>query len=246
MRRPVVPLVLLLVPLATAAFGCNDEGSSEVTQRNDPGPFRSLEIEVDVTPKTAGSEDEPRPITLDLALRLGAPRAAEPPLLQTADVLMPEGSRYSGGDFPSCDQRTLERGGPERCPSGSLMGGGVLNARADTAPARGRITVVNGGAERLYFHTVLTNPLRTEAPMVGTITPAEAPWAFRLRLQVPEELQIVAGVPIAVRELRVKAGRDGWLSTTSCPDDSSWDFEGAAHFAGGGRAVRTATVDCEG
>jgi hypothetical protein len=246
MRRAVVSLVLL-APLALVAVGCNDEGaSSEVTQRNDPGPFRSLSLEVDLDPNDAGSEDKPRRVTLDLALRLGAPRAAEPPLLRTADVLMPEGIRYAGGRFPSCERRALERSGPEGCPRGSIMGEGALVARADTAPARGRITVVNGGADQLYFHTVLTNPLRTEAPMVGTITPAEAPWAYRLRLQVPEELQIVAGIPIAVRELRVTAGRDGWLSTTSCPDDSTWDFEGTAHFAGGGRAVRTATVDCEG
>jgi hypothetical protein len=243
MMRRVVPLVVLL---ALVAAGCDDEGSSEVTPRNDPGPFRSLSLEVDLTPNEAGSEAQPRPVTLDLALRLGAPRAAEPPLLRTADVLMPEGTRYAGGQFPSCEQRTLERAGPEGCPRGSLMGEGALKARADTAPARGRITVVNGGAERLYFHTVLTNPLRTEAPMIGTIIPEDSPWAYRLRLQVPEELQIVAGIPIAVRELRVTAGRDGWLATTSCPEDSTWDFEGAAHFAGGGRAVRTATVDCEG
>lgn len=237
---------MLLFAFAALA-GCDSDspGGSEVAQRNDPGPFRSLEVDVELEPAKAGTEERPQGVELDLRLALGAPRDIEPPLLQEAEVRFPVGTRYGGGDLPACEEATLERRGPEACPPDSVTGTGTLEARADTAPAPGRITVVNGGAERLYFWTEIDRPVRVAAPIVGTVSEESEPWAYRLRLKVPRDLQLVAGVPIALRELRVKAGSGRWLSTTSCPDDGSWDFEGGASFADGGSAVRTTTVECE-
>lgn len=240
------PGAVLLVALAALA-GCDGDspGQSEVPQRNDPGPFRSLEVDVEVEPAKPGTSDRPQGVRLELRLALGAPRAVEPPLLKEAEIRFPVGSRYGGGELPACAEATLDRGGPEACPPDSVTGTGTLKARADTAAAPGRITVVNGGAERLFFWTEIDRPVRVAAPIVGTVSEESDPWAYRLRLTVPRELQLVAGVPIALQEIRVSAGSGRWLSTTSCPDDGSWDFEGGASFEDGGSAVRTTTVGCE-
>jgi hypothetical protein len=237
---------VLTTAAALGACGGDGSESSDGPQRNDPGPFRSLDVDVKVEPAKAGTPQKPQGITLELRLALGAPRDVEPPLLKEAEIRFPAGSRYGGGELPSCARATLERGGPEACPPGSVTGKGTLRARADTAPAPGRVAVVNGGAERLYFWTEIDQPVRVAEPIVGTVSQESEPWAYRLRLKVPRELQLVAGVPIALQEISVSAGSGGWLSTTSCPDDGSWDFEGGAGFEGGGSAVRTTTVDCDG
>jgi hypothetical protein len=236
-----------VVAVVLALLGCDGDSpeASDVPQRNDPGPFRSLEVDVEVEPDEAGTEERPQGVTVDLRLALGAPRAVEPPLLKEAEIRFPVGTRYGGGEFPTCAEATLERRGPEACPPDSVMGRGTLKARADTAAVSGRVTVVNGGAERLYFWTEISSGVRVAAPIVGTVSQDSKPWAYRLGLKVPRELQIVAGVPIALQEVKVSAGRGRWLSTTSCPDDGTWDFEGSAGFAGGGSAVRTTTVGCE-
>jgi hypothetical protein len=242
-RAALAAVVAVVLALAGCAGDSSEE--SDVPQRNDPGPFRSLEVDVEVEPEEAGTSEEPQGITLDLRLAFGAPRAAEPPLLKEADVRFPVGSRYGGGELPTCDEATLESHGPEACPPGSVTGKGTLKARADTAVVPGRVTVVNGGAERLYFWTEINSGVRVTAPIVGTVSEDSKPWAYRLHVKVPRELQVVLGVPIALQEIKVSAGRGRWLATTSCPDDGTWDFEGSASFAGGGSAVRTTTVECE-
>lgn len=50
------------------------------------------------------------------------------------------------------------------------MGKGSGTAMADDVPTYPRITIVNGGAKRVYFYTVLTNPARVQTPVVGKIT----------------------------------------------------------------------------
>jgi hypothetical protein len=82
---------------------------------------------------------------------------------------------------------------------GSIFGRGVAKAWADTEITRPRITVVNGGATRVFFYTVLTNPARVRALVVGKIKQLRTgPWKYRLDYRVPKTLQVVAGVPITV------------------------------------------------
>jgi hypothetical protein len=228
----------------TAGCGGHSSAARSETPRNDPGPFRSIAVHVTLTPSRAGSLSRPQAARLRLRVTLGAPRKAEPPALDQLIIRLPQGTRYNGAGFPSCPQRTLTGGGPDACPRGSLMGTGMINARADTAPAPGQVTVVNGGAQRLYLYATIDHPVRVRAPIVGTITRQAAPWAYRLRLVVPRQLQVVAGIPIALRELEVDAGRGSWLTTTSCPPSGRWAFAAQAGFAGAGDAAQTATAPC--
>ena len=57
-------------------------------------------------------------------------------------------------------------------------------------------------------------------PVPATITKTSGKWAYKLHLSVPTSLQVVAGVPIALRDIKITAGGKSyakdWLATTSC------------------------------
>ena len=83
--------------------------------------------------------------------------------------------------------------------------------------------MVNGGATKVYFYTVLNNPARVQEPVIGHITRKSGKWAYELNVTVPQNLRIVAGVPIELTYLNVSAGKGHWLDTTGC-DHGKWPF----------------------
>ena len=97
------------------------------------------------------------------------------------------------------------------------MGSGVATAFADTVVTRPRITVVNGGPDRVYFYTVLNNPARVQVPVIGQVTRLPGRWAYHLSATIPPRLLVVAGVPIRFTALQVTAGRGTWLAVTAPP-----------------------------
>jgi hypothetical protein len=87
--------------------------------------------------------------------------------------------------------------------------------------------VVNGGATRVYFYTVLTNPARVRAPVVGKIKELKSgPWKYRLDYHVPETLQVVAGVPITVTELDITAGKGDYPRHHVLPEEPPLALQG--------------------
>jgi hypothetical protein len=235
--RPL-PLLAIAVLLAGCGSSSPGEPAAPPAPAATPSAVSVLGVQAAVTPARAGTPERPQGVTLDLALELGSPGDVEPPLATRADVVLPEGTRFDGGAVPACRRATLARKGPRGCPGGSVVGEGTAVADADTSRSEGTIAVVNGGADAVFLFTTLTNPVRVQAVVPGTIRDG------RLRLTFPEELQVVAGVPLALRELRIRAGRDGWLATTACPA-GGWRIDAAVEFDDGTRAERAETVPCE-
>jgi hypothetical protein len=91
--------------------------------------------------------------------------------------------------------------------------------------------MINGGARNICFYTVLTNPARVETCVPGKVTKLNGnpKWGYRLQIRVPEVLQVVAGVPIALRSIKFTAGgkrhAKDWIATTSCPRNRKWGFQ---------------------
>ena len=105
--------------------------------------------------------------------------------------------------------------------------------------------MVNGGAKRVFFYTVLTNPARVRAPVVGKIKQLRTgPWKYRLDYQVPETLQVVAGVPITVTELDLTAGKGDYIVTTSCPKSRRWPYKAWVDLNDGRRIPITGSTPC--
>jgi hypothetical protein len=235
MRKLVVLLIgLLAVALAVAAVVIAQSAPTVVG------------VHATVSPSRAGTKKKPQAVKLVVKTTWNTPGDAEKPIVQTARVLFPKGALYNGGKYPSCSQNLLSRSGPTACPKGSIMGSGGGSAYADTVITHPRITVVNGGAKMVYLYTVLDNPARVQAPVPGVIKKLNGPkWAYELDLTVPKVLQIVAGVPIALRDITVTAGSTtkDWLASTGCTG-GKWPYSVTTSYSTGGSSGAESSVPC--
>ena len=200
-------------------------------------------VDAQISPNKAGTSKHPQGEQLNVNIKWQSLGAADQPIVQKFDILFPKGSLYNGGKYPSCSYQRLNAAGPAACPKASIMGKGTGNAYADTVITHPKITVVNGGKSRVYFYTVLNNPARVQAPVVGQISRIGGKYAYKLHVTVPQVLQVVAGVPIELTSLTVKAGKQSWLATTACPG-GHWPFSVTTSYDSGGSASFTDSIKC--
>jgi hypothetical protein len=204
-----------------------------------------IDVDAEVIPNKAGTPEDPQPVTIKVHAELVSELGYERPIMTGGRVLFPRAGNWNGAKHPKCDLNTLSRQGLGACPKGSIFGKGVAKAWADTEITRPRITVVNGGATRVYFYTVLTNPARVRAPVVGRIKELRrGPWKYQLDYRVPEVLQVVAGVPITVTQLDITAGKGDYLVTTSCPKSRRWPYKAWVYLDDGRRPLVTGSTPC--
>jgi hypothetical protein len=233
MRRTAIVVASLAV-LGGGAALAPAQGTSPIT----------MTVDATVSPNKAGTKKRPQGVKLAFTAKFSIPEAYDPPLVDKVTVLFPKGGLYNGAKFPKCSESTLSRKGVSGCPKGSIMGRGRGTAMADTVPTYPKITIVNGGARRVYFYTVMTNPARVQAPVVGKITKLGGRWSYRLEADIPRSLQIVAGVPIVLHELTMSGGRKDWLATTSCPPSKKWPYHAEGLFTNGETIVYDDSVPC--
>ncbi len=166
---------------------------------------------------SAGSPRHPQGVRLAVTFGWGGLTPATQPTVTNLDLWFPRGSQYNGARYPICSIHVLDSAGPSGCPKGSVMGSGTGVAYADTVITKPTFTLVNGGANVVYFYTVLNNPARVQEPVIGHITRVSGNFAYHLSVTIPENLQVVAGVPIELTSLNVTAGRGTWLALTAPP-----------------------------
>jgi hypothetical protein len=242
LRRVTIPIALLVCSAAVAAPVLAQSSGTNTSNT-------VLTTKVSVSPSKAGTKKKPKGVKLTFSVHWETAADLDKPVVQTADVLFPKGSLYNGAKYAKCAQSVMERGSVKQCPPKSIMGTGSGTAYADTVLTTPKITVVNGGGSKVFLFTVLTNPARVAKPVPGTITKMSGKWAYKLHLVVPPSLQVVAGVPIALRDIKIAAGAKSyakdWLATTSCPSGGKWPFELTTGFApdDAGAPVGSATYD---
>lgn len=207
-------------------------------------PPITITVHPTVTPDRAGTPAHPQGIHLEVRMTFGIPVGYNPPLVSRIQVWFPRGGLYEGGRYPTCARRVLDAVGPTACPAGSIMGHGGGLAMADRTPTHPRITIVNGGARRVWFYTVLENPARVQEPLPGTVTALHGRWAYELSVPIPRNLQVVAGIPVVLHSLQLSAGRGSWLATTGCPGDRRWPWRGLGSFTDGQRIAAHGAVVC--
>jgi hypothetical protein len=240
MRKFLIPAVGVLALAAVEVAPTIAQDSSTPT---------SLKVDATVSPSKAGTKKKPKGVKLTFKATWATTGDVEHPIIQTGDVLFPKGSLYNGAKYTKCAEATLQRGGPGACPSKSIMGTGTGDALADLTHTTPKITVINGGATRVYFWTVLTNPARVQTAVVGKISKPGGKWAYKLHFEVPKSLQIVAGIPITLNNLKVTVGGKSyakdWLATTSCPANKKWPFQVETTLSTGGSSTYQDTVACK-
>jgi hypothetical protein len=184
----------------------------------------SFTVTPTITPKTAGTRAHPQGVHLKTVIHWQLLGSANQPIVTGFHLLFPKGSLYNGAKYKTCSLGRLNSAGPAGCSRAAIMGSGTGDAYADQTVTHPQITVVNGGASTVYFYTVLNNPARVQQPVIGHISRASGKWAYSLTVKVPQDLQVVADVPIELTYLSVNAGKGSWLATTACPG-GHWPFQ---------------------
>jgi hypothetical protein len=202
--------------------------------------------EATVTPNKAGTKGKPQPVRIAGKVHWETPPGVERPVITGAKVLFPNGALYNGHKYPKCSLATLaRRPTPSACPKGSIMGKGSAAAFADTVLTRPKITVINGGAREVCLLTLLQYPARVQTCVAGRIRKLSGKWAYELTLTVPRILQVVAGVPLQLRDFEFSAGspKKDWLATTGC-SGGRWPFEVTAFYSTGDSATFKDSLRC--
>jgi hypothetical protein len=180
-----------------------------------------------------------------MKLRMTATFAGEgpgfqPPTLDHSVIRFPYGSRLNNHLFPHCDPAAINRRGPGVCPRGSLIGRGYANVFADTERQRLTVRLFNGrGGNSIVFYFHGTNPARVDTAFAAPLRRLRGGmWNYVLNVPVPETLQVVAGIPIYVREFvstvgaerRVNGRRIGFIEAWSCPPGGQAPVRGDFEF----------------
>lgn len=216
MRKLVLAVVAGLVATggATAALAQSSSPSNG---------WPAVHVNPTVIPDKAGTPRHPQSVKLVTRIGWSSLGSTNQPIVTHFFLLFPKGSQYNGAKDPQCGLAKLNRGGPQACPAASIMGHGTGTAYADTTVTHPQITVINGGGSLVYFYTVLNNPARVQEPVIGHIARMGGQWAYSLNVTVPNNLRIVADVPIELTSLSVTAGKGNWLATTGC-SGGKWPF----------------------
>ena len=238
--------------VGVAAVGAVLLSGGAVALAQGTSPWPSVTVTPTVSPKTAGTKSHPQGVKLKTVFNWTTLGAASQPIVTSFKILFPKGSLYNGSKYPKCSESTLSASGPAGCKTKSIMGKGTGTAYADTTVTNPAITVVNGGPSKIWFYTVLNNPARVQEPVPGYITKMSGKWAYSLSVTVPQNLQIVAGVPIELTNLSVTAGGPAhgtWIATTGC-SNGKWPYKVTTTYLNPntdatGSSSYTASVHCK-
>lgn len=180
-----------------------------------------VEIVANLPKGAQPTKRKPVPVTVDVLMEWDRSTNDNASTLQKTTVLFPQGSIYHGAKLPKCTIGLLNNSGVAACPKGSIMGKGKAWAFADTVRTTADITVVNGGKDRVYFYTTMTNPAVVQLPVEGKIRKLRGKWAYELVSEVPTDLQVVAGTPIVVYKMEIKITNKKWLALDRPPSGIS-------------------------
>lgn len=222
--RSRAALVALVLSGALAACGGDDEPETAATTAvpttstaTAAADAPDAELAVKLTPDLVGTEDRPRPVKIAVDLRMEPRDDAEPAPVQTVILTIPDGVAFRPEDLRACAPATIDAEGPSGCPGASRIGGGTVSARAGTIEVEGQATALYGGDDRVLLWVQIANPVSVGATIEGKLE-EQSKGGYRLTLEVPADLQDVAGLPVALARLRVSLGRGGALATTACPE----------------------------
>ncbi|MFA4928836.1 MAG: hypothetical protein WC558_09985 [Patulibacter sp.] len=227
--------ITFLLPAAAAAALSVSAVVPAIAQS--PEPVTTISGSAKVNPNKAGTKAKPQSVKLDMKGELSTTGedGLNKPVVQKIEILLPKDGYYAGGKLPKgvkgkvtpkCSEAAMLDGLPvDKCPKGSIVGNGSGEAWADTVKTKVKLTLVNGGANMIYAFTELTNPAVVQLPVPGKIQKQSGKWGYKVTFTIPEDLQVVAGTPISLINLKAKTTAKNYIFTTGCPKDKKWPYE---------------------
>lgn len=198
---------------------------------------------------------KPLPVSLGIKLGITSDQPGElPATLDRTTISFPYGSQLNSRLFPSCSADALNRRGLRACPKASRIGSGFAVGVGDTVRQRLTATLFNGpGGRSITFHLSGTNPLRVNTAFAAPLTTLRGgKYQYRLQVDVPQNLQVIAGVPISVTEFettvratrRVGGRKRSYVEALSCPPGAQVPLRGTFTFLGAPTLTRDSWITC--
>jgi hypothetical protein len=205
------------------------------------------------TPNKAGTLKHPRGTSIAATAKLIVAPDLEAPIVTGIEILVGKGLVWNDTKYAKCTKEILDRRGPAGCPPKSIMGSATATGSADTVAARVDVVFINGGKRTKYAYASLNNPARVrETIVINSSTPTGGEWDHREALRIPRSLQIVAGVPLRLTNLKMRIGGKSYakdfIASTSCPS-GGWKYQVTAHYLydstnGTADDVSTGSIPC--
>jgi hypothetical protein len=217
----------LLAALTVSAVGAASASAQEER------PKTVVTAKMAVTPSKAGTVARPQGVAVRGSVQVVTEPGFDPPSITGEDILFGEGFSYNGDRYPRCSKLVLDFQGPEGCPRGSVMGSAYGTGRADTVLAKVKVVLFNAGAARLLAYTTVDHPARVRRTIVLSTQNLIGGWRRQSTFLVPENLQVVAGMPVQLNNLHFSLGGRSWaedyITTTSCPV-GGWRYQASLHY----------------
>jgi hypothetical protein len=134
------------------------------------GGDTTIEItKVQVSPNKAGTKKKPQGVKLAVAGKLTTKAPSQRPVVYKARIMFPKGSLWNGAKYPKCTFAALGNGEiPSSCKK-AIFGKGSAKGWADTEPTTAKITVLNGGAKKVFAFVEMDSPALVREPAPATI-----------------------------------------------------------------------------
>jgi hypothetical protein len=240
LRKLLTVALAATATLALASGAFADPNDSEAT------------LKVSASPTKAGTSKKPKNLKLGFKMDVNKPGTT----VETIQVLLPKGTKFSGKGFKKCNADDLAAGGPTACPSGSKAGpkgsaSAAVQTGATITPIVFDVYPFVAGSNELIFYLAQT-PAGVQSVVHGKITNK----GRKMSISIPQELrQPVAGLDATLTGLNQtfsgKAKKNYIVSSTSCPK-GGWEFGGGLLFATRadgapvpGPETRETTVKCK-
>jgi len=216
LRKLLTVAVAATATLALATGAIADPNDSEAT------------LTATASPTKAGTPKNPRNLKLGFDMKVDKPNTT----VQTIEVLLPKGVKFSGKGLKKCNAENLAASGITACPAGSKAGpkGSAEALLGGTTPLNFEVYPFVENSSTFLFYLNSTS-IQLQSVIRGKISNK----GRKLSISIPLELrQPVAGVDASLVALNQvfsgKVGKHYAVSSTACPK-GGWKFGGRLVFS---------------
>jgi hypothetical protein len=209
-----------------------------------------------ITPVLRAFPKQPQPAALTVSLGFTGDDGQRPSVLQRAVIQFPYGSQLNSKLFPSCDPKALADKGIKGCPKGSRIGGGTAVGTAADIREVIKVSLFNGAkGKSIVFYLQGTDPVILNVPWASPLEQYSGGlWNFKLTVDVPESLQRIVGLDVAIEDFTVKVdgtrrvhGRKrGYIETLICPPGALVPIRGTFSFIDAPDLTKDSYLNCGG
>jgi hypothetical protein len=256
----------LSVVAALALGGCGGDDEPEEAREPDTEPSdpakggetatspsgQTSRMDVVVEPARAGTEAQPRGVTLEVTFRFGTTTGALPSPPTEVLFRANRGFTANGKVFPRCRRGDLEADGPERCRKARFATGFAEIIGENGNLVESKLSALNGGAQRgrptwlFYGETPSLDPILAVA---GVKRLPSGPYGLLLEIPPVGGTRPVRRVTYKTQDLTTTRTVGGEQvethfleAPTSC--EGSWRFEGRVTFKSAETLTSRVSVPC--